>query len=90
MIEEIDLFSILEPSTQIGKVRFNDESSCIFLDVYENDNEYEIDLERCRTAEQALGWIMQVKSKTWGDEVMPDFIKMLCSVIPKNLWAGKI
>jgi hypothetical protein len=85
----MDFSNCFEASTQIGRVRFNDESSCIFIQVHPH-YEYDIDLERCRTAEQALDWIHQVCiDKNWGKEVSNDLLRMMFIVIPSTLWSGK-
>ena len=82
--------SIFEASTRIGRVRLNDESSTIFIEVRQGGYEYDIDLERCRTAEQAMDWIHQICiDKNWGKEVSNDLLQMLFQVLPSTMWAGK-
>lgn len=75
-------------STQIGRVRFNDETTCIYIAV-NPVYEYEVDLERCRTAGACLDWIHQIGEKNWGRAVMADFTAMLLIHVDGSLWAGK-
>lgn len=79
---------LLYESTQIGRVRFNDASTCIFIQVHPG-YEYDVDLERCQTAGQCLDWIHQIRGKTWGPDVLNDFTRMMFIHVPSCLWAGK-
>lgn len=88
-MEKIDFMNCLGPSTQIGRVRFNDETSAIYIEATPEWN-YVIDTERCRTAGQALDWIHQVcVDKVWGKEVSNDMLNMIFIVLPSSVWRGK-
>mgnify|MGYP000857588673 CR=1 FL=1 len=80
---------MFEISTQIGRVRFEDESSCLYIQTSPGGFEYEIDLKRCRTPEQVCDWLFHLDEKNWSREIMPDLVKMLRQVVPSDLWAGK-
>ena len=86
-LQPID-FTMCELSTQLGRVRFNDETSAIYINVHPG-YEYDVTLKRCRTAGACLDWIHQISDKTWGREVIADFTKILFSAIPSTLWSGK-
>ncbi len=85
----MDRFKVMEPTTQLGRVRFNDETSCIYIAVRPGGYEYEVDLERCTTPGACLDWLHQVGCKNWGREVLADFAKMLFVHIPTSFWSGK-
>jgi hypothetical protein len=43
--------------------------------------EYEVDLERCRTAAEILDWIAQVAGKNWAtDQILADLVRALDDV----------
>jgi hypothetical protein len=37
-------------------------------ELYNDDHDYAVDLETCRTPAQVLDWITQVTAKTWADD----------------------
>jgi len=80
---------IFNKSTQVGRVRFNDESSTVFIEVLPGVLEYDIPLKRCRTAGEALDWIHQIHEKTWGREVTADLLDIIFIVVPSSIWSGK-
>jgi hypothetical protein len=87
-LREIDFRNVFEPTTRIGAARFDDETSCIFIEVFPG-YEYEVDLKKCKTAGACLNWIHQIGAKTWGREVIGDFQAVLFLNIPVCLWSGK-
>lgn len=89
-MELMDVFKVMEPTTRIGRVRFNDETSCIYINV-KPGYEYDVTLKRCTTPAACLDWIHQVgpDSKTWGREIIADFVQILFMVIPSSFWSGK-
>jgi hypothetical protein len=46
-------------------------------------------MDRLKTAGQCLDWIHQLHEKSWGPEVMQDFLEVLFRMIPSDLWSGK-
>lgn len=88
-MELMDVFKVMEPTTRIGRVRFNDESSTIYFETRPNGWEYDVDMKRCRTAAQALDWVHQLNAKSWAKPHMTDFLSIMFSAIPSTLWSGK-
>jgi len=88
-MNKIRVFECLEATTRVGKVRFNDETSAIYIEVLPGLLEYDIPLKRCRTAGAALDWIHQVNEKTWGPEVASDLLSIIFIVVPSSIWSGK-
>ena len=85
---KVDIFN---KSTQVGRVRFNDESSTIYIETTPGGYVYDISVKRMRTAPQTLDWIHQVcVAKTWGRDITHD---LLCIIywhaIPKSMWTWK-
>lgn len=85
-----DEFLNLKLPDRPSRCRYDAKINAILIHVHPG-YEYEVDLDRCRTAAQALDWIHQVGpcSKTWGREIIADFLLLLFKVIPTSLWAGK-
>jgi hypothetical protein len=75
---------------KIGRCRYDGKNNVILIDVHPG-YEYEVDLDRCKSAAQALDWIHQVgpSSKMWGRKIIADFLLVLFEVIPSTLWSGK-
>ena len=70
-------------------VMFNKKSNTIDLKMY--GCIYQVDLNRCKTAESCLDWIHQLHEKAWyrGDQAM-EFIDLLFRLIPVKLWSMKL
>lgn len=81
--------SMFQQSTQIGRARFSDETTCIYVEVRPGGYEYEIDLERCQSPGACLDWFHQLNEKNWGKTVLSDFASMLFIHIPTSFWASK-
>jgi len=88
-MEKMEFTILLQPTTRIGRVRFNDESSTIYFETRPGGWEYDVDMKRCRTAEQALDWIHQLNAKSWAKPHMGDFLSIMFSAISSTLWSGK-
>lgn len=88
-MEKMEFTILLQPTTQIGRVRFNDESSMIYFETRPGGWEYDVDMKRCRTAAQALDWVHQLNAKSWAKPHMGDFLSIMFSAIPSTLWSGK-
>lgn len=66
------------------------KSNCVMIRTGVTGYEYDVDLDRCKTAGACLDWIHQVNSKTWATpELMKDFITILFRNIETGLWSGK-
>ncbi len=60
-------------------------------DPKDNDT-YDIEMKRCRTAKQVLDWIHQLLEKTWAEEdpkIFRDFVEVLFEEMPDKIWMGK-
>ena len=73
---------------RIGCVHYCKRDKCIVIDL-QYGGPYWIPLNRLKTAAQCLDWIHQLHEKSWGSEVMQDFLKVLFRMIPPDFWAGK-
>lgn len=61
-----------------GVARYDPDLNVIELDVYQGQNGYQIDLDRCRTQKDLLDWIFHLSGKTWcKGSVLTDFIHCL-------------
>jgi hypothetical protein len=66
------------------------KTNCIMIKTGREGYEYDIDLDRCKTAAQCLDWIHQVcLGKNWAtSELVKDFVEILFRNIDVNLWSG--
>jgi hypothetical protein len=70
---------------RIGSASYDPEINVICLHVYPNDDWYEIDLDRCKTASQLADWIAQLSGKNWcRGSLMTDFILCLQHAIKER------
>lgn len=61
-----------------GRAYLDQERGCICLQpILGGEHFYEIDKRECQTPEQAAEWIAHLHEKNWGQEVMPDFLRVL-------------
>jgi hypothetical protein len=52
---------------------------------------YRIDLDRCKSAEQAMDWLLQIQSKGWGTpEALYDLLKAFRDITPYKPMRGHI
>lgn len=63
---------------QERRARLDRQRGCICLQpIPGGDHFYEIDIAQCRTPEAAAEWIRHLLDKTWGFEILPDFLRVL-------------
>lgn len=67
---------------------YDQKSNCILIQVH-SGYVYEVDLDRCNSPAATLDWIHQLNTKTWGPEIMAEFLKVLFERIPEEFWSGK-
>jgi hypothetical protein len=86
----MDEFINLKLPERPSRCRYDPKLNVILIDVHPG-YEYEVDLDRCTSSAAALDWIHQVgpSSKTWGREIIADFLMVLFEVIPSTWWSGK-
>lgn len=77
-----------ERTHRIGCVHYCNRDKCIVIDL-QYGGPYWIPMDRLKTAGQCLDWIHQLHEKSWGPEVMQDFLEVLFRMIPSDLWSGK-
>jgi hypothetical protein len=52
------------------------------LTLYYKPEDYEVDLERCRTTGEVLDWIAQVQGKAWATpQVVGELVQALCELL---------
>lgn len=61
-----------------GVAEYRPDTNVILMRIGPNKIIYEIDLDRCATAEQALDWIFHLAGKRWCQgEMLQDFVRCL-------------
>lgn len=86
-IGNIDITKMLHEYTKIGRCTFNKKANTIDIEVTPAYI-YQVDLDWCTTSKGVLDWIHQIHEKTWGAEVMDDFLGLLFNHISSRLWHG--
>jgi hypothetical protein len=72
--------------SRIGNAVWNKKDRCIELFDDAGRFMYDIDLDRCKSAEAVLNWILHVHQKTWmTPQMMKDMLDMMLRVIPSNV-----
>lgn len=90
IVSGADILEMIEKKKKRRRARFDPDTNCIYIKVFPG-HEYEVDMDRCTTAEEALDWIHQVcVTKTWGPKVSADFLEVLFDTISPKLWLGKM
>ena len=93
---EMDLWSD-EAQERFARARVENEhcyldrkTNCIMIRTGIKGYEYDVDLDRCKTAGACLDWIHQVNGKTWATpELMKNFITILFDNIDTEIWSGQ-
>lgn len=49
---------------------------------------YQVDLDDCASSKGVLDYIHQIHQKSWGPDIMEEFLEVLFSCIPTKLWCG--
>jgi hypothetical protein len=73
---------------RVGCCRYDEKFNEIVIEK-PNGAVYEVTLDRGKTAAGCLDWIHQVSAKTWGREVIGDFLELFFNRIPSELWSGQ-